>query len=289
METKYVYQGVDYLRLTAPDHAPYADWFGLLLPEFIEEQNKGRREHSRWILNYYGKVGEHCFIGKSDAGSMVQVSSALADTLFRPLSRAGGRCSRIDIQVTATPPEGPDEYIHSAYDALKSHQRARGRPQAIEIRDTNEGAKMVTVGSRQSEIYGRVYDKGRESKQEAYAGMVRFELECKEETARGLHSWLLEDITRVHTIKAVVANYFEKRGCSMFFDEWETKEAPVGVKRTRTDETKEAWLSTQVAPTFLALCNKGKVLEALRAILTGASQQNILDIQAVLDEMKGGC
>jgi DNA relaxase NicK len=282
---KYVFQGADYLRLTAKDHAPYGDWAGLLVPEFLEEERSGRRQHDRWILNYYGRVGEHCFVGRSDAGSMVQVSGSLADTLFRPLSHAGGRCSRVDIQVTATPPEGPDEYLRSAYDNMSIHERSRGRPALLEIRDTNNGAKMVTVGSRTSEIYARIYDKGKESKDKNWQGMVRHELEVKGQAARDLHTWLMDDILRVHTISAIVGNYFKQRGCPMFWEEYEKRSVPDVQRRTKNDATKIAWLATQVAPTFQDLVKKGKTAEALRALLTNATAETILEIRKSLGEI----
>lgn len=277
---KFVFQGVDYLRLTAKDHRPFGDWHGLILPELLEEERAGRRRHDRWILGYWGQVGEHCFVGKNEGGCMVQVSSSLADSLFRPLSRAGGRCSRVDIQITATPPEGPDEYLHEAFEALRASEKLRGRPQIVQMVDTNYGAKMVTVGSRQSQVYGRIYDKGKESKQKEWEGMVRHELEVKEETARDLHAWLVEDALRVHTIKAIVGNYFEKRGCPMFWDEYEEKQMPPGVKRTRTDDTKLAWLATQVSPTLKRLLENGKSLEAARALLTGCDDSDIIEAVA---------
>jgi DNA relaxase NicK len=126
---------------------------------------------------------------------------------------------------------------------------------------------MVTVGSRQSQLYGRIYDKGKESKQPEWEGYIRHELEVKEEQARDLHFWLMEEITREHMIKAIVGNYFEKRGCPMYWEDFETRETPAVEKRTRTDETKLSWLATQVAPTVRDLIDHGKGAEALTALL----------------------
>lgn len=268
MEAKFVFQGVDYVRLTQGDHRPFGDWEGLLLPEMMEEERAGRRSHFRWLLGYYGRVGEHCFVGRNDTGCMVQVSSALADKLFRPLSHAGGRCSRIDIQVTSQPPEGQDSYLHAAYTMLSLSEKRKGRPQTVQMIDTNYGAKMVTVGSRQSDVYARIYDKHKESKDDNWAGHVRHELEIKNQTARDMHFWLMEDLTRVHTIKSVVGSYFQKRGCPMFWDEYETREMPALKKRNKSDDTKLAWLAVQVAPTLKTLLENGKALEAAHALLT---------------------
>jgi len=264
---KFVFQGVDYLRLTSNDHGPVEGWMDVAEHEYMAEDRAGRRAHYRWILNYYGRVGEHIFVGKNEEGAMVQVSGSLANDLFRPLSRQGGRCSRIDLQITSQPPNGPSDYLHDAFDIMATAPHLRGKPSLVQINDTNYGAKMVTVGSRQSQLYGRIYDKGKESKLEEWQGYVRHELEVKEEQARDLHFWLMEEITREHMIKAVVGNYFEKRGCPMYWQDFDTRETPVIEKRTKTDATKLAWLSTQVAPTVRDLIDHGRGVEALTALL----------------------
>ena len=52
-----------------------------------------------------------------------------------------------------------------------------------------------------------------------------------------------------------------------FWDTFEADEKPPPAKRTRTDETKMAWLATQVRPTLQKLKESGKLKQALAVLL----------------------
>lgn len=280
---KQIFAGVDYLRLTSQDHAPFGDWHGLLFSEMLAEERAGRRKHSRWLLGYYGQVGQHYFVGRNDSGSMVQVSGVLADELFRPLSHAGGRCSRVDLQVSHFMQEGPDDYLNRAFAYGEADAKKVGRPVSFTFTDSSNGARMLAVGSRASELYGRIYDKGQESKQDSWMGYVRWEVEVKGKQAADLHRWLLADATRVHTVLPIVKNFFASRGVPVEWDGWSEIAVPPPAPRTRTDETKIAWIATQVGPSFRDLVEKGKAVEVARSLLTNAAEDaTILALAAAI-------
>jgi DNA relaxase NicK len=276
-QTELVFAGVDYLRLTAQDHGPYEDWHGLLFAERLAEERAGRREHVRGMLGYYGNIGQHFFVGRNDAGCMVQVSGVLAHELFRALSLKGGRASRVDVQVSKFVAETPDAYLHRAFTYAKAAAKSVGRPVSIDLRDSNTGAKMLSIGSRESELYGRVYDKGKESKDAIWQGYVRWEVEVKGKQAADLHAWLLGDATRVHTVLPIVANFFKTRGLPIEWDGWADTTLPPPPSRTKTDAGRIAWLSTQVGPTVRELVKKGYALEVAQALLTDTADNGTID------------
>ena len=287
--TKLNFAGIDYLRLTANDHKPYDTWRQALEPEYAAELASGRREHYRWLLGYYGKVGEHCFVGKGEAGSMVQVSSGLADRLVSPLSSAGGKCTRIDLQLTVPALNGVDEDLQSAFVMASTTPRRNGHPVAVELQDTNYGAKMVAIGSRASEVYGRIYDKYRESKIEDYRGMIRYEIEVKQPQSVDLHRWLMEDRLTVFSAKHITTEWFRKRGVPVYWDDFELKAPPDVTKRTKNDDTKLAWINSQVRPTLQQLCAKGKALEVAKSIAGhDATEADIIALALALANVVGG-
>ena len=277
--TKLVFAGPDYLRLTVNDHSSYGDWNGLLLPEMLEEERAGRRQHLRWVMGYYGPVGEHYFIGKSDQGAMVQVSGSLAASLYRPLAHAGGKATRIDLQITVPVITSPSDTLHEAFIMASAQKVKNGRKPEVQLNDTNYGAKMVTIGSRQSEVYGRIYDKYKESKIDGYKDMVRYEIEVKQPQSVDLHNWLMEDrLLPIHA-KHVVTNWFRQRGVPVFWEDFDTKPVEDVRKRTRNDDTKLAWLSSQVRPSMLDLVKKGKALEIAKALAgQGATEDAIIEL-----------
>ena len=58
-----------------------------------------------------------------------------------------------------------------------------GRPIGYSLLQTSEHSDTLYIGSRSSDAYGRLYDKGAESKAEAYAGCWRYEVEYKRKPA----------------------------------------------------------------------------------------------------------
>jgi hypothetical protein len=286
---KLNYAGVDYLTVTRPDHAMFGEWEEMMMPEAIAERTAGRREHLRWLQGYYGVVGEHYFLGKGEQGTMLRISGPLANAYFSRKCLDGARCSRIDVQVTSAPPFGQDAYLHKSFVDVKTHEKARGKPPVVELNDTNYGAKMLTIGSRQSALYARVYDKHKESRDDAYEGMVRLELEVKRPQSEDLYNWLRQDEMMVFHVKHIVTQFFESRGMDMFFKDYELSEAPQTQKRHKTHATRCAWIHTQVLPTLRLLCEEGHSLEAAKALLPDGIDNATIDELAVLLKLNVGC
>jgi len=263
---KHNYAGVDYIRLTASDHAPLAAWSAICLPEYIREERAGRKSHMRWILGYWGRVGEHCFVGERDDGCMIQLSGAYAWQRWYDAGLHSKKCTRIDLQVTWPLDGDPGQYIRDMYEVGKLAKKREGHQPELTLTDTPEGAKMLTVGSRQSTVYGRMYDKGRESRMPEYANHVRWEIEVKAEPAIDLNAHLRAGDGPGAETCAIVHNWWSQRGMTPFWDPFEGIGGIPPMKRSKTDETKIAWLATQVAPTLTTLKSHGRLVEAVRAL-----------------------
>jgi hypothetical protein len=282
---KSVFTGVDYIRLTANDHKPLADWEAIALPEFLREERSGRKVHQRWLLGYQGRVGEHVFVGAREDGCMIQMSGAYAWHRWYDATRHSMKCTRMDIQVTRPVEGDAGEHVRMVYEMGKLGPKREGRQAQLQITDTPEGAKMVTVGSRQSETYGRCYDKFRESKIEDYRGCVRWELECKGQAAMDLCAWMCENKAEPYVTRHIVREWWEKRGMPPNWPEDCEESMPPPEKHTRNDDTKIAWLAAQVRPSLQLLLEHGKGFEALRAllpdVLTDAEVHAILSVLTV--------
>ena len=285
---KSIFSGADYVRLTAQDHRPYEAWHEALMPEFEEDERAGRRLHFRWIMGYYGRVSEHAFVGKGDQGTMVQCSGRLANVLMETLAAEGGKCTRIDLQVTVPALDTPDADLHTVYNDSRLCKHKNSRPPIVEINDTSYGAKMVTIGKRQSQVYGRIYDKFKESKADEYKGMVRYEIEVKQPQSVDLFNWLTMTSSGCYTIGHIVGQWFRERGVNVYWDQFEMTSPPDVKKRSKSDDSRLAWLQTQVAPTLLDLAARGKARQALEALLHNATQQDILLLREALSAIERG-
>ena len=270
MNTKLVYTGVDYARYTATDHRPFENWNAMLQSEYLAEDLAGKRIHNRWLLGYFGRVLEHAFLGKNESGCMVQLSGGYAWQNWYEAGNYSERCTRMDLQVTWPVEEPPGEYIREMYQLAVLHKTSNGRKPEPQITDTPRGAKMLTIGSRQSEVYGRMYDKGRESGEPSYASCVRWEIEVKGEQAKDLNAHMREHKDEPFTTRAIVHQFWEARGMKPFWDTYEGVEGTPPKKRTKTDETKLTWLATQVNSVVCALVERGKREQVVRAIFKEA-------------------
>lgn len=285
---KLNFTGVDYLRLTATDHEPFPAWDAILLPEYLAEEQAGKKPIYRWMLGYYGRMGEHCFLGKNDTGCMIQLSGGLAWDRWYDAGNHSPRCTRMDLQVTWPVDDDPGLYIRLMYEDGKAFPNANGRPPALQLTDTPTGAKMLTVGSRQSMLYGRMYDKGRESKIPEYDGCVRWEIEVKAEEARDLNAYMREHKSEASTTRAIVKDFWSRRGMTPFWDTYEGMQGKPPVKRTRTIDTKLAWLKTQVAPTLKYLEEEGRLADALRALFgEGMEDLTVDELRRIIENKRG--
>ena len=280
MLAKSVYTGIDYLRLTHTDHSPYAAWAATLLPEWLADEQAGKKPQWRWLLGYYGRATDHSFLGKSDAGTMVQLSGALAWERWYDVGNHSKKCTRIDLQVTWPIEGNPGEYIREQYEVGKLAPHTRGKPPELTLTDTPNGAKMLTVGRRSSELYGRMYDKFKESHMPEYKSCVRWEIECKADTANDLNAYMRANRFEPGVTRAVVKEYWSKRGMTPFWDTYESYDSKPPMKRVKSDATKLAWLATQVRPTLRKLYKTGHEADAIRAIFGDSLSEE--DVAAII-------
>jgi DNA relaxase NicK len=187
------------------------------------------------------------------------------------------KATRIDLQVTWPTTDDPGEYIREMYVAGKLHKPLNGRPPELTLTDTPSGAKMLTVGNRQSLLYGRMYDKYRESKMPEYAKCVRWEVEVKAEQAVDLTAYMREHRTESATTRAIVNQFWKARGMTPFWETYEALEEAPPVKRSRTDETKIAWLAAQVNPTLTTLKEHGRLESAIRALFKDTLPSGVVE------------
>lgn len=286
---KKVYTGVDYLRITSPQASTYDHWLRMLKPELEMERALGRREHLRGLLGYYGPVGEHCFVGAGDQGAMVQLSGQCAYDHWYEASSYSMKATRVDVQVTWPVEDEPGLYVREMYQVGQLAPRANGHPAALEINDTPSGAKMLTSGRRASELYGRLYDKERESKLPEYKGCVRWEVEIKGAQAIDILRDLREAPDAPMMCRLIVNQFWKARGMTPFWETFEAMNERPPVKRTKTDETRLAWFINQVRPTVETLREHGRMRSAVHALFDDVLTPEQVQAILLLIEDERGC
>lgn len=150
----------------------------------------------------HGYVGiriEHCRFAVGRAGVLVQLSSERARRDWRLVVQHSSNVSRIDLATTVRADPGAGSLARGGYQAVTRSARGAGRPIGYALLQTSTGADTLYVGSRASDQFGRLYDKGRESGDAALANCWRYEVEYKRrpalDQARALYASEAEALT----------------------------------------------------------------------------------------------
>lgn len=275
--------GIDYLRLTYAatgeelDNVAgrYADAVRWVLQRAGDPSTP-----TGWAaLGYAGAQNGPASWGTRPDGAILQVSGTLAHELFLcDLPRTN--VPRMDIQVTTwgeISPEAIPGRVAKQSDAAR--QGANGRPWKITFIDGYGAGDTVYLGSRTSDTYVRVYDKGAEKGDTMYAGSVRYEIELKNEVACAAYSSLLQqEATIDRAIAAMVGGYLSHRGVALpHWIQVAGTAVPSRPRHTYAAERTLEWLSKGVRPSIVRLLKAGYSYEMLHRILFGKPHSRELD------------
>jgi hypothetical protein len=220
----------------------------------------------------YGYRG-HSFglvqMGEGAQGLILQASQWAADDI-RALGLPYNNVSRADIAITVWYDGDPGAMVKGF--AQKS-EGARGFAGAAGWRITHiEGygnGDTTYLGARTSDIYVRIYDKGRESaEREEYRHALRYEVEYKGSAAAAVWEGAHRAAPGRHWLAAQVLQVLRRRGVFVALP----AEVPVPAVDLRTappsdTDKRLAWLRNQVAPSIDKLVAAGVSLDEVRQAL----------------------
>jgi hypothetical protein len=251
--------GVDYISLTASDPQAVAEMRLWWTRYTIQAQSEGNDVARSSRLGYDGHSTRAGFFGSRHDGSMLRVSGKLAAEVVERVTHAGVNATRIDVQFTAR--HDPGLPLWGAWVAVDSHSLRGTKPgcnwAAIRHLNTFGRGDTVTVGSRQSEKYGRIYDKEMESLDPAYAGCWRYEVEYKGAHADAALARLRSFCDIQEEAARMAYSQYQAWCVSVPRLQIVGGSAPAAVKVETDKGRKLAWLRKQVAPTMIKLLELG--------------------------------
>jgi hypothetical protein len=261
--------GVDYIRATGS--------FGRSerrLRRVGEEQlaaalSGGSFERPFAAWGYVGVQAGGVSLGSGSAGAIVSISGARAASVCREIIKYADKVSRIDLQATIQFARDVQALSKRAGEELQRNQRQRKRRvSASDIRTFGKGNTLY-VGSRASQWFGRIYDKHRESGDEAYRRCWRYEVEAKGDAAKKAAGYVQQFGSEGEPIASAVRDWFRARGITPRYRS--TLSGGVGpIGRPLTDARKQLiWLSeapASVARRLVAVYG----VDAVRAVLLDA-------------------
>lgn len=271
-----VVSAVDFLTVTTKTDKESANMLKTLL-DLLGTDFLTRSKSRDWsFMGYKGRAYEGVRYGLRREEAIVMLSGPPASKFWLAVAPARSRCTRIDLAVTVSLPI-KDEYIAvRAYEGVTDKGQLRGSYIVNSL-----GGQTTYVGSRESQYFGRVYDKSAEQGEEP-GRLWRFELEIKKPASEAIVMRLLTSQDLASDIYAYVATWFTSRGVGMAqFSTFTRSEMEIGTIVT-TDEKSLNWLTTSVRPTVGRLIVNGLMAEVLDSL--GLTKfVNIKNIQEEFD------
>lgn len=274
--------GVDWISASRGDHGTY-DKLSNLIPNFRMD-GAGTRDGVKpgWMNGYYGLKSRNAFLGRRDDGMFVQVTSALADTLFEAIITSTEHVSRLDLQLTLKVTEEPSKVIEQAFEAAKKHRQPHGKPPSVKAFVGPRGYETLYIGAAKSEQRGRVYDKFEESGDEGYRDTVRYEVQLRNDSAVAAKDYIQRSQSRLSAIVEVVVAWYHQRGVVIPVLDRSDIEAPV-LKASRTGyDATLGWLSSQVSPVLLRLMAELGTDTTLKALLWAFREHPQFELEIAL-------
>lgn len=273
------YAGVDWVTLTSKKDEVGMEWYKMYVAyrtEMVVEANVEKH----WNNGFYAGMGIASMRwGHSDyLGYILLISGADAERFWQHLEPGQRRVTRLDLCVDFRPEKQCllAAELHSAV----SEGRKKELP-ALSLFVGPKGGDTLYVGSRHSQQFGRLYDKGVESKTEAPGIKWRAEVEYKKPVAGLMARELVHEnsAARREAIIDTVLHWFFDRGIDVIPDYKTSEEINISVEqRITTKDRKLAWLSSQVKPTVQALISLGLGKEVLRSLaISEDALQTMLD------------
>lgn len=266
MPTKLIEAGIDFIRLTSNQNGVIGQLHRASEELFMVEREAGHELKPGGMLGFYGHRSRHVFYGVRGDWCMLQITGYLCREQLSKYWRIRAHCTRIDIQQTFRVEQKVDEIIDQAEEDSCTQKPANGRHWDVRKVSVNRQSQTLYVGARQSEWFGRIYDKFQESKKEEYKNCIRYELEVKGDASRVLWDRYAAGVVSMVEMVRVVTHWYKKHGISLpEAQQWPDGE--ITIKREPSSaERSVAWLQTQVSGTFAKLQAQGYLFQAIQAV-----------------------
>lgn len=259
---------IDWLTITCNN----VDLERLLWDEANRLMAIGKAEgNTQKVWNFRGYTGWSCAsirIGNRTDGSILMLSGQAAQMNWPVALAWATNVTRIDIAVTVTMGQPVPNIAQKAYEFIVGPKGCNCKAQRqYSFIVNSEGGQTLYVGSRASDQYGRLYDKGKEDKSlpDLPEGKIwRYEVEFKQYRAKKIASQLLacakqNECEPSEDIGATVHKWFLSRGVRPIMATDNGRPFLTEISARITDDLVSLqWLSTQVSPTVRRLMKNGK-------------------------------
>lgn len=257
--------GVDYLTVTARSET-HRLGLGDCAAQIVMLEGGNDDVPSVWLWkSYVGFQYRGLSYGERPDSCILRLSGEWAHKYGAVAYRWSENVSRLDCAATVETVLDRPDLASYGFMELKNAPRVAGRPQRFQIITNHPTGGTLQVGSRQSESYGRLYDKASESGEGEARTRWRYEVEYKGAYAKSIARVVFDNPCPRTIVRAVVRQWFSQRGVpALFSAEGFTDNSER--RKVSTDEKRLLWLRKNVAGVVADLRRRGKGRQAMEAL-----------------------
>lgn len=221
-------------------------------------------------FGFIGYQGDRYFYGTRGKEALLMVSGSRADMLFCDIVKEASNVSRLDVQVTVyTGSERPNLAKHG-FAHIQRAQSARGRKSGVTLITKQPTGDSLFIGSRRSDAYARLYDKGVESKKAEAKTLWRYEVEFKRRLASRLATHLSSDPHTPTASARVVHEWYTRKGLEPFYEAVSLSQIAL-FRIDRSDRDILEWFRSTVSKSILRAANRYGLPAVLESLQLDAS------------------
>jgi DNA relaxase NicK len=266
MVTEIVDAGVDWITATCSDQIHGQNLLTRAAVWMMAEKHSGS-EQVPWAR--YGYQGFQCGaveLGSRDDGVVVRLSGPTAWKHWDTVAQTATHISRLDLQMTVRTSRNGSRQISAHYKAAMRAKAQKKIARAVSLFRSDDGSATLYLGKRTSDMFCRIYEKGKESKLDHYKDAIRYEVELKNEQAHQNAKRMLAHGDQRSFAIAFCAGYLaEARCCPSGLGE-----VPLSSIRAPTlrgdAQTCLEWLRRQVGPSIASMIECGRLNEVAHAL-----------------------
>lgn len=207
---------------------------------------------------YEGFAVGHVQYGERHDGCCIRLGSHVAAAHWHRCYELCENVTRLDVQSTWRMSSDCGPIIQKHYAQMLRHSKRFRKAPALSMLCDSQGGRTVYSGRRASESFGRIYDKGRESKQSQFDRCLRYEVEFKGDRCKSLALNIQRQANAWSSLADITLRFFRRRGCLLeplykslgsftFVNDAGFRPGPTDVEKSLR------WLAVSVGPTVRRL------------------------------------
>lgn len=217
--TKYeiISCGVDWITATTRGKIPSKKFDDIARAIIERDADSGYKIERQSRFGFVGYQAPSFFYGHRGRERMLMASGSRADAVALDIIPHAANVSRLDVQVTVLTDQDRPNLARHGYAHLTSSPNSRGRKTRRTLIQSSPEGDSLLLGSRRSDLYARLYDKGVESKQCEPRTLWRYEVEAKRAKALAFASAINCAQAPKTCCAGLVSSHFSDKGLEPFF------------------------------------------------------------------------